>query len=417
MSLPDFHDTTERLQLALHDDTVPPAFLKAGRELLANLTRPTQIAVLGLPGAGKTSLLNMILRQGVLPDLGAVPIIEVIHGARDRVTYEPLTAPVTCREGRASPDTMPAKTFRVIQELPLPQLKDCNLLEINMPEDPGQRADLIEWVAQRAHIAIWCSETFDDRERKIWSAVPERLKDHGFLALTKADRLQMKGLLADQVARFETTFADEFLCLFPVATKQAMAACAVGAVTHERLWQESGGKALADGIAREITTGKLADRDHADLLLTRIGLAGKPRPPRAAMAAPVAPPPPPQAERPRPAPVKPPVAPQMGRDEAIEMALSLLQECADEMCAADSGRDAVPPEKILAQCAQTAQALVTLLMDTHPEDAQVGALREDALETEQVIMLLVLERNATAASDAISVLLQLKKEMAALGAR
>jgi len=56
-------------------------------------------------------------------------------------------------------------------------------------------------------------------------------------------------------------------------------------------------------------------------------------------------------------------------------------------------------------------------MDTQPDDPEIDALREDALESEQVIMLLVLERNETAASDAISVLLQLKKEMAVLGAQ
>jgi len=277
MSLPDFKDTTERLQLALNDDMVPHAFLKAGRDLLAHLTRPTQIAVLGFAGVGKTSVLNMILRDAVMPDLGAVPIIELVHGEHVRVTYEPLTAPAERRDGLASRETMPLRTFRVIQELPLPQLERCNLIEVNIPEDAGQQTDLLDWVTQKANVAIWCAETFDDRDSKIWSTVPDRLKDHSFLALTKADRLQMKGLLADQVSRFESQFADEFLCLYPVATKQAMAACASGTVTRARLWQESGGKALADGVAREIATGKLADRDHADVLLSRIGLAGTPR--------------------------------------------------------------------------------------------------------------------------------------------
>lgn len=417
MSLPDFHDTTERLQLALNDDTMPQAFLKAGRELLAHLTQPTQIAVMGLAGAGKTSLLNMILRQAVMPDLGAVPIIELTHGETARVTYEPLTAPAERRDGLASRDAVPAKTFRVIQELPLPQLETFSLIEINIPEDGGQRADLLEWAAQKAHIAIWCSEMFDDRDKKIWSAVPDRLKDHSFLALTKADRLQMKGLLADQISRFENQFADEFLCLFPVATKQAMAACASGDVTRATLWQESGGRALADGIAREIETGKRADRDHADVLLTRMGLATAPRAQPAAPATAASLATPPKTERPEAAPVSPQAVPQMGREEAIDMALSLLQGCANEMCAGSTDQRTAPPEQILSHCAQTAQALATLLMDTQPDDPEIDAFREDAQESEQVIMLLMLERNETAASDAISVLLQLKKEMAELGAR
>jgi len=418
MSLPDFKDTTERLQLALNDDMVPHAFLKAGRDLLAHLTRPTQIAVLGFAGVGKTSVLNMILRDAVMPELGAVPIIELVHGEHVRVTYEPLTAPAERRDGLASRETMPLRTFRVIQELPLPQLERCNLIEVNIPEDAGQQTDLLDWVTQKANVAIWCAETFDDHDSKIWSTVPDRLKDHSFLALTKADRLQMKGLLADQVSRFESQFADEFLCLYPVATKQAMAACASGTVTRARLWQESGGKALADGVAREIATGKLADRDHADVLLSRIGLAGTPRARRVAPeeVAPLetaeeAP------EKSAAQPVMPPAIAQMGREEAVEMALSLLQGCANEMCAGGTDQKAAAPDRILAQCAQTAQALATLLMDTQPDDPEIDALREDALESEQVIMLLVLERNETAASDAISVLLQLKKEIAVLGAQ
>ncbi|SEL90324.1 hypothetical protein SAMN05443999_109116 [Roseovarius azorensis] len=419
MMLPDLQDMTERLQLALNDDRLPHEFLKVGKQLLAHLTEPTQIAVLGLPGSGKTSLLNIILRETVMPDLQNVPIIELVHGKTARVTYEALTATATRRDGVATQADIPPRTFRVIQELPLPQLEDKSLIEINMPEDFGQRSDLLEWAAKKAHIAIWCSENFDDRECSIWSSVPDRLKDHSFLALTKADRLQMKGVLAEQVSRFQEHFADEFLCLFPVATKQASAACASGTVTSVGLWKASGGKALADGIDREIATARLADRDHADVLLTRIGFATRPQTahpetrdtakpqtvsaPERSQAAPAAQPPAPAAS-------------QMGRDEAIEMALSLLQNCANEMLADGTDQHTLPPERILDQCVQAAQALATLLMDTQPDDPEISALREDALESEQVIMLLQLERSQTAASDAITVLLQLKKEMSLLSA-
>ena len=420
MRLPHLQDMTERLQLALNDDRLPREFLNVGKQLLAHLTEPTQIAVFGLPSSGKTSLLNIILRETVMPDLQNVPIIELVHGKTARVTYEALTATATRRDGVATQADIPPRTFRVIQELPLPQLEDKSLIEINVPEDFGQRSDLLEWAAKKAHIAIWCSENFDDRECAIWSCVPDRLKDHSFLALTKADRLQMKGVLAEQVSRFQEQFADEFLCLFPVATKQASAACASGTVTSAGLWKASGGKALADGIDREIATARLADRDHADVLLTRIGFATRPQTahpenrnaakpqtvsaPERSQVAPAARPPTPAA------------TPQMGRDEAIEMALSLLQNCANEMLADGTDQQTLPPEHILDQCTQAAQALATLLMDTQPDDPEIGALRENALESEQVIMLLQLERSPTAASDAITVLLQLKKEMSLLGA-
>ncbi len=420
MRLPDIQDMTDRLQLALNNETLPREILNAGKQLLAHLTQPTQIAVVGRPGSGKTSLLDIILREAAMPDIRDVPIIELIYGKSARVTYEPLTATAERHDGLATQDRVPPRTFRIIQELPLPQLEDKCLIEINIPEDFGQRSDLLEWATKKANIAIWCSENFDEREYEIWSSVPDRLKDHSFLALTKADRLQMKGVLAAQVSRFQEHFADEFLCLFPVATKQAIAACVSGTVKNAGLWQASGGKAIADCLDREIATAKLADRDHADVLLARIGIAATPKAthpegkdtsksPKAAK---------PHTSEPPPAMRHPPLAlPKMGRDEAMELALSLLQNCADEMFADCTDQQASPPERILDQCAQAAQALATLLMDAQPDDPEIGALCEDVLEGEQMIMLFQLERNHTAASDAITVLLQLKKEMSLLDAR
>lgn len=419
MSVADLRQTTESLRLALKDATLPREFQLAGRHLLAHLTNPTQIAVLGFSGSGKTSLLNLLLRDVAMPDLDGVPIVELIHGKRARVTCEPLTAAPEQRDGLAAQGCIPPRTFRVVQELPLPQLKGRRLIEINIPDEFGQQADLLEWAAQRAHVAIWCSEEFDDREAKLWSSVPDRLKDHSFLALTKADRLQMKGLLGDQVSRFEDQFADEFVCLYPVATKQGIAACTSGTITRADLWQACGGKALSDGLDREIANGKLADRDHADVLLTRIGFSAPPRETVSDATEIVEPEVIPESEKSEPAQVArhgDPVLAQMGRDEAIEMALSLLQGCANEMLAGGSDQKTAPPEFILDNCAQTAQALATLLMDTQPDDPEIGMLREDALESEQLILLLKLERNHCAASDAIAVLLQLKKEMSLLGA-
>jgi hypothetical protein len=100
----------------------------------------------------------------------------------------------------------------------------------------------------------------------------------------------------------------------------------------------------------------------------------------------------------------------MKRCEAVETALTLLQDCADAMTRDVTGMP--QPAHVLAQSAQTAQALATLFMDAGAEDPKINAVREDVLESEQVIMLLQLEGTPAAAGDAVTALLQLKKEMA-----
>ena len=100
----------------------------------------------------------------------------------------------------------------------------------------------------------------------------------------------------------------------------------------------------------------------------------------------------------------------MGHCEAIDTALSILQQSADDL-APMAGPD-LDAKAVLEHCAQSAQALATLFMDTETDDETVCAMREDAINAEQMIQLLQLERNEKAANDAVAVLLQLKKEMA-----
>jgi hypothetical protein len=395
-----------RLNNALQGGVLPPEGRRIGQRLMTQLDQPTRIAVIGLPGSGKTALVNMLIGAGLMPDLAGVASVELSYGTEARSQITMLDGTLTVGEGQLQPSDLPNGAMRVCQQLADPRLKAWSFSEISLSVVGSGQADLLDWMAARSDIAIWCSQSFDDRERALWSKAPEHLKDHSFLALTRADRLYMKGELADRIARLQPIVADEFLALHPVATLQAAAARTAGAEVNEVLWQSSGGKALLNGIHHEIEQARTADLDHAFMLLERYKVP-VPEQGKVADARPAAAPVPPQLAAARAIPLQ--NAHDASGDGVIEKALGLLQSCADDLQSERANGDTT--ERILARCTATADDLMQMLSASSEVTPLIEALHEDVFEGEQMLMLLRLERGETAAEDSLTVLLQLKKEL------
>ncbi len=391
-----------RLHHALEGGALPPEGRKLGQRLMTQLHQPTRIAVIGLGSAGKTSLINMLLGAYLMPDLAGIAAVEVSHGdaARSQITLADGT--IAMGEGLLDPKRIPAAALRVALQLPDPALKDWSFTEIALSPAASAQASLLDWMAGRSDIVIWCTQQFDARERALWSQAPEHLKDHSFLALTRADRLYMKGELASRIAALQPVVADEFLSLFPIATLQA--AAARGAEHNDALWRSSGGKAFFDGIRQQVDQARTADLDHAFMLLERYKVS-LPEPP---------------ASRPQPAELPAAIVtplPAPGRkadadaDDVITSALNVLRGCAGELMAIPEAASGAVTDRILERCSQTAEDLVQLLSQSDDPSPALAAIREDVADGEQMLMLLRLERGETAAEDSLTVLLQLKKEL------
>lgn len=393
MSQADTRNTVKRLDVAVSERMLDGDILSVGERLLDHLQQPVQITATGRPGSGKSSLIRMLLGGALAPTLEHVSILELHWGDKESAEFELWDGTRGVLEGCVRETDLPGQTFRVIQKLPIPALKGRILADVTWPEEVAARTRLLDWLVETTNITIWCSEDFNEAERACWARFPDSVKDHSYLALTKADQLQMKGTLAAQTARFQEQDCEDFLALYPIASKQAIAAHRDGLIDNAELWTASGGQALHDGLAHQIDVARRADLDYADMLLARL--------PEIVI----------DETSDDPAPFSPAenrsATGPMSRTEAVETALTLLQDCAEEMSKAPTP----DPKDVLAQSAQTAQALATLFMDAGAEDAQVNALRDDVLESEQVIMLLQLEDTTSAAHDAVGALLQLKKEM------
>lgn len=407
MSVASQETIAAQLRSALDGDALPLECRDVGQRLLAHLKKPTQITVIGLRKSGKTSLVNMLLGDPVMPDIDGVPIVELVYGDATRIVFESYGGSLQYSDDAIEDMRVPQDTIRVCLELPNKSLQDKSFVEIGLPDAGAEQLKIMDWATQRSDILIWCSQKFEDRELTLWASAPDQLKDHSFLALTMADRLHMKGELADRIAHLEPLVAEEFLCLYPVATQQAIAARAPGAEVNTGLWQSSGGKALNDGVQGQIDSGRMADMDQAHMLLGRFNIETSPqgqnpdRLPAGNDAAQVMP----GAADARESSGQP------EPDALLESALALLQDCADELMTDCTNATADSADRVLERCTQTAEAVAALLSDAQSDDPQFSAIREDAMEGEQMVLLFQLERGENAASDAVTVLLQMKKEM------
>lgn len=408
----------DRLEHALGAGRLPDTAARRGAQLLARLKSPVSVVVIGRPGAGKSSLINMLLGTNAIPETRDLPVLEIAAGAMTRTLCTLGDGSQVAAEGVVLDAGVPEDAALVRIELAVPVLERMTLTEIRLAGSLDACRAAVDLAVERADMVLWCSQDFDDGERALWAGVPDDLKDHSFLVLTKADRLLMQGTLNDRLAGLEPVVAEEFYSLYPVATLQAIAARIGAPGENPALWKASGGRALALAVAKEVETGRSADADSALLFLTRFGArdgaletaspaaasAGAPdRPAREA----VAPPPGAGADTP-PAPA----APATGGDHGLGPALSFLASRTGAM-ARDLPDDADGLQQfVLDHCLETATGLSDMLASVTAHDPVAADLQADAAEGMDMMLLLQLEQSSDAAEDAVTLLLQMKKELA-----
>lgn len=391
-----------RLHRALEEGALPPQGRKIGAQLMAQLHRPARVAVIGLPGAGKSRLINLLIGADLMPDYGTLSVVELGHGPAPRTQITLADGTIAHRDGLADPADIPPSAIRVSVQLCHEALRGRSFAEINLAGPSSAQASALDWMAGHTDLALWCSTGFDERERALWSAVPERLKDHSFLALTRADRLFMRGELDAQLSRLAPIVAEEFRALFAVATLQAAAARQDGAIRDARLWRSSGGMALVEGIETQLAQARSADLDHASLLLERF---------KAPLVQAAAPGPTPRAEV---APAGDLGVTRRGGDRTeavIRRALGVLRGCAEELIAAGGTARPDAREHILDRCGATASDLVGLLRQQGEGAGGLDALRRDIIEGERMLAELRLEPGERALEDSLTLLLQMKKDL------
>jgi hypothetical protein len=291
---------------------------EAAERLIDRLERPARVALLGLPGAGKSAILNLLTGAVVVPETLRLPTIIVQHGAESRMLCTLTDGRTEIVPGSDLNDVLPLNPALVTVEMDLPALKVISLLEVSAgPMEAEQRRAAI-WASKRADIVIWCSTSYLPKEQQVWEGMPDVVKDNGFLFLTKVDLLGSREAADGMLERVEARAGEEFRQVLAISAKQARAAMPPGEPVNRDLFRDSGAAAVITTIKSRVQAARRADTDMAELLLARHVEAGGivarrfAEPGEAEAATPQPPPvwtPPPETPAETPAPPEVPVEP------------------------------------------------------------------------------------------------------------
>lgn len=242
---------------------------EAAERLIERLERPARVALLGLPGSGKSAILNLLAGTVVVPETLRLPTIIVQHGTEPRMLC-------TLSDGRN--EVIPGKNLEkslslspalITLELDLPALKVITLLEIAAgPLESDQRRAAL-WAGKRADILIWCTTSYLPKEQLVWEGMPDAFKDNGFLLLTKVDLLGGREAAAGMQHRVEQRAGGEFRQVLSMSAKEARAATLPSGQVDRDRFRESGAGSVISTIKTRVQSARRADTDTADLILIR----------------------------------------------------------------------------------------------------------------------------------------------------
>ncbi|HIE32689.1 MAG TPA: hypothetical protein EYP81_01390 [Thermodesulfobacteriaceae bacterium] len=394
-------DVQGQLENALETGLIPDDGKRRAAQILSRLDTPVRVVVVGRAGAGKSNLINMLSGQEVIPSGADLPPVEVTFGPQTRTVYLHSDGSKKEHAGLKLDVPTPADISIIRVEMPLGGLRHLTLTELDLRGGHQEQKAIAEWATSRADIVLWCSQTFDTEEQSLWALAPDKLKDHSFLVVTKADQLENQGILSARISELSEIVAEEFYRMYPVATRQAISAFSSDGARDEDLWTSSGGNALANAVKQLVDTGRRADRDNALAFLSRYAPD---------MAIPAAKPK--VTRRVEPQPETPPNLPANDTvTSTFRQALTMLEERADLMLGVVAGSRADKPMLILDYCLETADKLSEIVMELESAQSPFADLQEDIMECSDMMVLFHLEKTEDAATDAVTLLLQLKKEM------
>ncbi len=265
---------------------------------------------------------------------------------------------------------------------------------------------------------IWATETFGADEAAIWEAAPDALKDHSFLAVCDPPNATLVAELADRTP-------DDFLgcCAVPMAQG------------------ELAPQTLADELRSLVARGQQADHDNALIFLESnkgfLPRAGEIFPPLTTAAdAPPSPPPTAASPAPLPTPVPLPDKDRTAQGPAVtvpspapdhmpisraadpdtpqglfENAFAFLQDRAMALAGVSLSDASAGPAAVLDICAAASEHLADLVTAEPPSD-ETAEFRDDVLLAADNLVLMRLEDDTRSATDAVTTLLQLQKELA-----
>jgi hypothetical protein len=219
-----------------------------------NARKPV-IAIMGEFSAGKSTLLNMLIGQAILPTqvtATKLPPVWLRHGTDEpyRVDKANRRHPIDLND-LASVPVKDTRYIRIFCQAEV--LESCDLLDTPGISDPN--IPMHWWIKSigYANAVLWCShagQAWRESERSAWESLPERLRRHSLLLVTRADKINSD---IDRM-KIDTRLRRETESLFGgrLFISLTSALRALEGDGDAALWTSSGAEVFVDMLANSI---------------------------------------------------------------------------------------------------------------------------------------------------------------------
>jgi hypothetical protein len=238
------------------------AVQRALRSAEGLLRRPLRMALLGEANVGKSTLINLLLGNAVIPtlQLSNTRIPTLIRYAEQpsvsAVYFDGRILPLVANGG------LEQGIICAAVGLPIPHLRFVEIMDFPGFSDPWLGYGDSDVARYRIDAPLWCTfstQAWKESERAVWSGLPKRMREHALLVVTNKDLLRDEQ--AEKVlARLEKIALDDFRGIALVSSSKALRALdGGGVVKDEAQWQHSGAADLFARIA-VLLTGVRSER-------------------------------------------------------------------------------------------------------------------------------------------------------------
>ncbi|WP_112310682.1 dynamin family protein [Pseudogemmobacter bohemicus] len=214
--------------------------------------RKPVIALMGEFSAGKSTLMNLLIGQNILPTqvtATQMPPVWIRYGsgAPSLVDHAGKHHPVNLGD-RASIPVNRTKYIRLYCEADI--LKQCDLIDTPGISDPNIPVE--NWIRtiRYANAVMWCThacQAWRESERGAWEALPKRLRQTSILLATRKDKITSE-LDRSKIGRrlereTQTLFSARMFISLTNAIRARQAGDSAG-------WAESGAQEFSEMLAR-----------------------------------------------------------------------------------------------------------------------------------------------------------------------
>lgn len=212
-----------------------------------------RLAVVGEFSSGKSTLLNLLLGQDILPTKAtatASPAIWLSHGEAEGFYIDAKGDRQVLPEGGIADVPSDSRYIRLWN--PADFLQSCDVLDLSGLADPGRPDEVTYEMLGHAHCVIWCTpatQAWRQSERAAWLAVPERIRARSILAVTRIDKLRQAEDLTRVMRRVEHEAEGLFCAFAPISAPMAQKALTND---DEEAWNQSGIDALTEALFNQL---------------------------------------------------------------------------------------------------------------------------------------------------------------------